>query len=55
MLRIVAKQGEKMVLWSDQILRKIKVRIMPLYWIKERAHRRLGVTLMLLGNMCRRN
>ena len=40
-----------MVLWSAQILGKIKVRKMLLYWVKDRGHGRLGVTLKLLGKM----
>ena len=54
-LGIVGKQGGKMVLRSDQILGHVKVRTMTLYWRKERGHRRLGVTLTLLGKMCRRH
>ena len=51
LLGVVAKQEGKMVLWSDQIIRHITVRMIPLYWRKETGRGWLGVTLMLLGKM----
>ena len=53
MLGIVAKHEGKMVLCSAQILEHIKVRTMPLNWIKDRSHRRLGATITLPGKVCR--
>ena len=54
-LGIVAKLEGKMVLWSAQILEYVEVRTMPLNWRKERSHKWLGATLILLGNTCRRH
>ena len=50
-LGTVGNQEEKMVLWSAHISGHITVHMMPLYWIKERGQRWLGVTLTLLGKM----
>ena len=55
MLRVVARLEGKMVLWSAQISEQVEVRTMPLNWIKEKIHGRLGSTLTLLGKMCRRH
>ena len=45
------KVGKKMVLWSAPMEGHIMVRTMPLYWRKEKGHRRLGVMLTSLGKM----
>ena len=50
-LGIVAGQEVKTVLQSDQILEHVKVCKMPLNWIMERGHGRLGVMLTSLGKM----
>ena len=54
-LGVVEKQEGKIVLWRAQISEHVKVRTIPLNWRKERSHGRLGATMTLLGNMCRRH
>ena len=51
LLRIVAKLKGKIVLCSAQILEHVMVRTMPLNWINEISHRKLGANLTVLGKM----